>query len=128
VAQPDFINAAAIVSTALDAESLLQALLSIERRWGRVRDNEVRWGPRVLDLDLLLYGREIIDRPGLQVPHPHLHQRAFALTPLAEIAPDMWIPGRGTVTESLRSLMLAVEAERIAVPETMTSIETKQES
>ena len=92
-AQPDFINAVAMVDTELDARSLLDALLAIEREHGRVRVDGERWGPRSLDLDLLLYGDAVIDAPGLRVPHPHLHERAFALLPLLEIWPDVAIPG-----------------------------------
>ncbi|QIL20402.1 2-amino-4-hydroxy-6-hydroxymethyldihydropteridine diphosphokinase [Thermomonas sp. HDW16] len=95
--QPDFINAVALVETDLPARELLDALLTIERQFGRVRLDGERWGPRTLDLDLLLYGDVVIDEPGLRVPHPHLHERAFALLPLADIAPDMAIPGIGSV-------------------------------
>nr|WP_244663587.1 2-amino-4-hydroxy-6-hydroxymethyldihydropteridine diphosphokinase [Xanthomonas sp. A2111] len=97
--QPDFINAAALVSTALPAPDLLQALLALEARHGRQRLSGERWGPRTLDLDLLLYAQAVIDLPGLQVPHPFLHQRAFVLLPLAEIAADAVIPGHGTVRD-----------------------------
>ena len=97
VDQPDFINAAALVHTRLAPEVLLESLLRIEREAGRERGPESRWGPRVLDLDLLLYGGQVIDRPGLRVPHPHLHERAVALLPLAEIAPEAEIPGIGMV-------------------------------
>ncbi len=95
--QPDFINAVALVETALAPRDLLDGLLAIERAFGRVRLDGERWGPRTLDLDLLLYADEAIDEPGLRVPHPHLHERAFALLPLAEIAPDARIPGVGSV-------------------------------
>ena len=95
--QPDFINAVALVETSLDARDLLDALLAIERRFGRVRLEGERWGPRTLDLDLLLFGDAVIDQAGLQVPHPHLHERAFVLLPLAEIAPALQVPGRGPV-------------------------------
>ncbi len=94
-AQPDFINAAALLDTTLDARALLDALLDIERRFGRTRAADERWGPRTLDLDLLLYGDARIDAPGLRVPHPHLHERAFALLPLVEAWPDAAIPGLG---------------------------------
>ncbi|KAA8918931.1 2-amino-4-hydroxy-6-hydroxymethyldihydropteridine diphosphokinase [Xanthomonas sontii] len=97
--QPDFINAAALVSTTLPALDLLQALLDLEHRHGRQRLPGERWGPRTLDLDLLLYAEAVIDLPGLQVPHPFLHQRAFVLLPLAEIAADAVIPGHGTVRD-----------------------------
>ncbi|CTP82424.1 2-amino-4-hydroxy-6-hydroxymethyldihydropteridine diphosphokinase [Xanthomonas translucens pv. arrhenatheri] len=98
-AQPDFINAAAVLSTALPAPELLQALLALEARHGRQRTPGERWGPRTLDLDLLLYAEAVIDLPGLQVPHPYLHQRGFALLPLAEIAAEATIPGHGTVRD-----------------------------
>ena len=93
--QPDFINAAAVLETALSAEALLDALLDLETRFGRHRRD--RNGPRTLDLDLLLYNDSEIDQPRLTVPHPRLHLRAFVLCPLAEIAPDLTIPGRGSV-------------------------------
>jgi 2-amino-4-hydroxy-6-hydroxymethyldihydropteridine diphosphokinase len=84
--QPDFINAVVLLETTLDARALLDRLLAIERDFGRIRTSEDRWGPRTLDLDLLLFGDSVIDEPGLQVPHPHLHERAFALLPLGELA------------------------------------------
>ena len=93
--QPDFINAAAALDTALGAEALLDALLAIETRFGRHRRG--RNGPRTLDLDLLLHNDSQIDQPRLTVPHPRLHLRAFVLCPLAEIAPGLTIPGRGSV-------------------------------
>ena len=95
--QPDFINAVALVETGMPARELLDALLAIERSFGRVRLDGESWGPRTLDLDLLLFGDAVIDEPGLRVPHPHLHERAFALLPLAEIAPQLAIPGIGSV-------------------------------
>ncbi|WJI17127.1 2-amino-4-hydroxy-6-hydroxymethyldihydropteridine diphosphokinase [Pseudoxanthomonas winnipegensis] len=98
--QPDFVNAAARVTTTLPAPALLAALLEIERRFGRDRSREQRWGPRTLDLDLLLYGEAVIDVPGLQVPHPRLHERAFALVPLADVAPELRIAGHGSVREA----------------------------
>ena len=104
VAQPDYLNAAAVVETTLSAHALLQALLDIEQRAGRVRDVNQRWGPRILDLDVLLYGEQCIDAPGLCVPHPHLHERAFALLPLAEIAGALPFPGHGSVAEALQRI------------------------
>jgi len=95
--QPAFVNAAAAVSTALSPRELLAALLAIERAQGRVRDGE-RWGPRVIDLDILVYGDARIDEPGLHVPHPRLAERAFALLPLADLQPDLEIPGLGRVS------------------------------
>lgn len=105
-AQPDFVNAAAMLETTLAPQALLRAMLAIEREAGRDRreDGSDRWGPRTLDLDLLLYGQHCLDEPGLRLPHPHLHQRAFALLPLLEIAPDAQIPGIGPVRDALAQL------------------------
>jgi 2-amino-4-hydroxy-6-hydroxymethyldihydropteridine diphosphokinase len=96
---PLFLNGAAALETALSAQELLDRLLEIEQRFGRVR-TPGEHGPRTLDLDLLLYGDEAIDEPGLTVPHPRLHERRFVLEPLAELDPGLVIPGRGAV-ESL---------------------------
>ena len=93
--QPDFINAVAMLETGLAPEELLDALLDLEARFGRVRRD--RNGPRTLDLDLLLYNDIELDLPRLTLPHPRLHLRAFVLHPLAEIAPGLVIPGRGSV-------------------------------
>ncbi len=92
--QPDYVNAAAALDTRLPPPELLAALQAIERAHGRTRDG-VRWGPRTLDLDLLLYGDLESDDPRLTLPHPGLHRRAFVLYPLLEIAPGLAIPGRG---------------------------------
>jgi len=97
--QPDFINAAARLETSLSVRELLDALQAVEVRAGRVR--AIRNGPRILDLDLLLYGGRIIDEPGLVVPHPRLHERAFVLLPLADVAPELDVPGHGRVHELL---------------------------
>ena len=102
--QADFINGVAMLETTLDARELLDALLATERQFGRERDPAQRWGPRTLDLDLLLYADEVIDIPGLRLPHPHLHERAFALVPLLEIAPDILIPGFGPAQVALDGL------------------------
>ena len=102
--QPDFINAVVMLETRLGAPALLESLFVIERQHGRVREVEQRWGPRTLDLDLLLYGEAVIDEPGLHVPHPHLHERAFALLPLLEIAADVEIPGRGLARNAVSLL------------------------
>lgn len=111
--QPDFLNAVVELQTRMVARVLLDSLLEIERRFGRVRRPEDRWGPRVLDLDLLLYGDEVIDEDGLSLPHPRLHERAFVLVPLAEIAPALIVPGRGVV----KDLLAAVDATGIeAIP------------
>lgn len=101
--QPDFVNAVACVRTALSAQALLRALLAIESEMGRERRGR-RWGPRVIDLDLLLYGDDRVERPDLTVPHPRLHERAFVLVPLAELAPDRVVPGRGRVDALLGAL------------------------
>jgi 2-amino-4-hydroxy-6-hydroxymethyldihydropteridine diphosphokinase len=93
--QPDFINAVAQLETGLAPEELLDELLDLETRFGRVRRD--RNGPRTLDLDLLLYNDIELDLPRLTLPHPRLHLRAFVLHPLAEIAPGLVIPGRGSV-------------------------------
>ena len=103
--QPAFVNAAAAVSTALSPRELLSALLAIERAQGRVRDGE-RWGPRVIDLDILVYGDARIDEPGLHVPHPRLAERAFVLVPFSEIAPYIDIPGLGKVHELEERLLV----------------------
>lgn len=93
--QPDFINAVAQIETSLTPRALLDALLDIENLHGRRRGQPN--APRTLDLDLLLYGGLSLDQPGLQVPHPRLHQRGFVLVPLAEIAADAIVPGHGRV-------------------------------
>lgn len=90
--QPDFLNMAALIETALPPRALLALCLEIERGQGRERGE--RWGPRTLDIDILSYGEAIIDEPGLQLPHPRIAERAFVLAPLAEIAPGMLIEGR----------------------------------
>jgi len=101
--QPEFVNAVAALQTELAPRELLDALLAIEREAGRER-GATRWGPRVLDLDILVYGDLLIDEPGLHVPHPHLHERAFVLLPLAEIAPNLLIPGRGRAAPLARQI------------------------
>ena len=97
IEQPDFSNAAAGLLTRLDARALLAELQQIERRRGRQRDGS-RWGPRVIDLDLLAFGRQVIDAPGIRVPHSGIAQRNFVLLPLREIAPDLDIPGLGRIS------------------------------
>ena len=101
--QPRFLNGAAALETTLGPGALLEVLLGIERELGRVRDG-VRFGPRTIDLDLLLYDDETVDEPGLTVPHPRLHERRFALEPLAELDPALAIPGRGRVSDLLARL------------------------
>ena len=101
--QPRFLNGVAAVETGLGPRELLDRLLAVERSLGRTRDGP-RYGPRTLDLDLLLYGGEVVDEPGLRVPHPLLAERRFVLEPLAELAPDLVVPGAGRVEDLLSSL------------------------
>jgi 2-amino-4-hydroxy-6-hydroxymethyldihydropteridine diphosphokinase len=103
VEQPRFVNGVAAVETSLDPGELLTALLGIEHALGRIRD-ATRWGPRTIDLDLLLFGDEIVDEPGLRVPHSRLHERRFALEPLADLDPNVVIPGAGRVSDILTAL------------------------
>mgnify|MGYP001549950246 FL=1 len=95
--QPDYVNAVAAIDTLLSPEQLLEALQKIEQRLGRERDGE-KWGPRVIDLDLLLYGKKKISTDTLTVPHPGLHERDFVIIPLAEIAGNITIPGKGLLS------------------------------
>jgi len=104
--QPSYLNAVAELETALSARELLDRLLDVERELGRERVGP-RWGPRTIDLDLLLYGNQVIDEPGLRVPHPYLLERRFVLEPLAELIPAQRIPGNGTVSEALAGLQSA---------------------
>ena len=97
--QPDFVNAVAQIQTELAPRALLDALLAIERSLGRSRSHAN--APRTLDLDLLLYDSMVIDEPGLRVPHPRMHTRAFVLAPLAQIAPGIEIPGQGPIAPLL---------------------------
>ena len=96
VAQPDFVNAVAGMLTTLDAAAMLAELKALEERLGRERP-VVRWGPRRIDLDLLVHGTTRVDQPQLKVPHPGIAERAFVLAPLAEVAPDLDVPGAGRV-------------------------------
>jgi 2-amino-4-hydroxy-6-hydroxymethyldihydropteridine diphosphokinase len=109
--QPDFVNAVARLRTALAPEELLGHLLSIERAHGRMRSS--RNAPRTLDLDLLLYGAAVIDREGITVPHPRMHERGFVLAPLAEIDARATVPGRGEAAALLARVGLE-GVERIA--------------
>lgn len=106
VDQPRFLNAAAAVETELSPRELLERLLAIERRLGRTREGP-RFGPRSIDLDLLVYGDDQVAEPGLDVPHPRLHERLFALEPLAELDPELALPGRGPVAEIIAGLQSA---------------------
>ncbi|WP_082662071.1 2-amino-4-hydroxy-6-hydroxymethyldihydropteridine diphosphokinase [Terracidiphilus gabretensis] len=103
--QPRFVNAAVAVETDLSARELLDALLGIEREFGRDRAHAIPNGPRTLDLDILLYGQLLLREPGIEVPHPRLAERAFVLVPLSEIAPEVVVPGLNrSVKELLESL------------------------
>ncbi|HKW36721.1 MAG TPA: 2-amino-4-hydroxy-6-hydroxymethyldihydropteridine diphosphokinase [Burkholderiales bacterium] len=106
--QPDFVNAVAKIETALGARELLEELVTAEARFGRERP--FPGAPRTLDLDLLLYGERLIEEPGLVVPHPRMHERAFVLLPLAEVAPDVSIPRRGSV----KTLLAACRGQKIS--------------
>lgn len=105
--QPDFVNAVAAVETRLTPSALLEGLLAIERGHGRQRD--FRNAPRTLDLDIVLYGDLALDQPGLVIPHPRMHERAFVVVPLVEIAPEAAIPGRGRA----RDLLAGVDAASV---------------
>lgn len=105
--QPDFINAVTAFMTRLDGHALLGCLRALEEARGRTRTGE-HWGPRTLDLDLLVLGSVTLDEPDLRIPHPRIHERNFVLLPLAEIAPHMRVPGRGSV---LRLLAAVADSE-----------------
>jgi 2-amino-4-hydroxy-6-hydroxymethyldihydropteridine diphosphokinase len=102
--QPPFLNAVAALETELGPRALLERLLEVERKLGRTRDGP-RFGPRTIDLDLLLYGDRVIVEPGLVVPHPRMAERRFVLEPLAELDPDLAVPGQGRVSELLARLI-----------------------
>lgn len=102
--QDPFINAVVELQTRLAPTVLLDCLIEIEEKFGRVRSVDERWGPRTLDLDLLLFGEQIIQSPGLCIPHPHLHERGFVLVPLAQIAPNLDVPGQGRVADLLTGI------------------------
>jgi 2-amino-4-hydroxy-6-hydroxymethyldihydropteridine diphosphokinase len=112
--QPDYVNAVVAMDTLLSAENFLQELIRIEDLQGRVRDGE-EWGPRIIDLDLLMYGKQKINTPDLIVPHPGMHERDFVIIPLSELAGDVNVPGQGRLTalinkcenHSLRKLVTA---------------------
>ena len=108
VDQPQFLNGVVELETELPARDLLTRLLAIERELGRTRGDGPPLGSRTIDLDLLLYGDEIIAQAGLQVPHPRMHERRFVLEPLAEVAPDLVIPGHGPV----ETLLAELESQR----------------
>jgi 2-amino-4-hydroxy-6-hydroxymethyldihydropteridine diphosphokinase len=109
--QPDYINAVIALDTDLPPHTLLDALLRIESAFGRNRDGDGTVAPRPLDLDLLLYGETVMQSPTLTLPHPRMHQRAFVLLPLSEIAPTLTLPGHG----SLASLLEKTQGQRVAL-------------
>lgn len=113
--QPEFLNAVAELETALEPRELLLELQRIETLQGRVRDVARRWGPRTLDLDLLLFDHEILRDPDLIVPHPRMAQRAFVLVPLADLAPNVQVPAKGRV----RDLLLLVDRSGVRVAEAL---------
>ena len=108
--QPDFINAVVALDTRLGPRELLDELFALEARFGRVREpGSVKNAPRTLDLDLLLHGDSVLNDPTLILPHPRMHERAFVLAPLAEIAPNLIVPGRGPIAD----LLAACAGQRI---------------
>ncbi|MBI5344654.1 MAG: 2-amino-4-hydroxy-6-hydroxymethyldihydropteridine diphosphokinase [Deltaproteobacteria bacterium] len=108
VVQPPFVNCVVELSTDLPPEELLGFLKAVEFKRGRDLSNEERWGPRVIDLDIIFYGESVISQKGLVIPHPHAHERAFVLAPLCEIAPDFIHP---VLKERVSGLLLAVEGK-----------------
>lgn len=113
--QADFTNSVAEIATTLEPEALLQALQRIEAEMGRVRTDR-RWGPRVIDLDLLLLEERSIDLPDLTVPHPRMHQRAFVLIPLLELEPEAALPGHGRAQALLDALPAAERQSVVRLP------------
>jgi 2-amino-4-hydroxy-6-hydroxymethyldihydropteridine diphosphokinase len=108
--QPDFINAVVALDTRLGPRELLDELFALEARFGRIREpGSVKNAPRTLDLDLLLHGDAVLDDPALTLPHPRMHERAFVLAPLAEIAPNLTFPGHGPIAD----LLAACAGQRI---------------
>jgi len=102
--QPRFLNGAAALDTSLGPQALLDLLLAVERRLGRVREDVPAQGPRTLDLDLVLYENAEIEEPGMTIPHPRLHERRFVLEPLAELDPSLEVPGKGKIQTLLAEL------------------------
>jgi 2-amino-4-hydroxy-6-hydroxymethyldihydropteridine diphosphokinase len=113
--QPRFLNAVIALETDLEPHLLLNALLSIERLFGRDRAGSIQNGPRTLDLDILLYGDHILTEPSLEIPHPRLAERAFVLVPLAEIAPDLRIPPSGLTAARLLAKLIPASDPAAAV-------------
>jgi 2-amino-4-hydroxy-6-hydroxymethyldihydropteridine diphosphokinase len=105
-----FLNAAVVIESTLSARDLLDHLMRIEREHGRDRARETPYGPRTLDLDLLTFGDKQVDEPGLVVPHPRMHERLFVLVPLAEIAPELRIPGLDACVAELKQRLVSAGA------------------
>jgi 2-amino-4-hydroxy-6-hydroxymethyldihydropteridine diphosphokinase len=114
VPQPDFVNAVAAVLTQVDPRTLLDELLALEKALGRPAERE-RWGPRIIDLDLLVHGRERREEPGLSLPHRGIVERNFVLYPLCDLAPDLDVPGHGRVAE-LKERLAPLGLERLGDP------------
>ncbi len=113
IAQDDFLNAVAWLRTTLTSRELLDLLQGVERLFGRDREAEQRWGPRTLDLDLLLYGDQTINEPGLAVPHPRMTERLFVLAPLAELAPGLILPGHRASIDEICGNLAAKDEQRV---------------
>ena len=125
--QPEFVNGALVLATCLPAGALLRALLGIERTLGRTR--EVRWGPRTVDLDLILFGDVTLDEPDLVLPHPRMHERGFVLVPLAEVAGERRHPVRGlSVAELLRELGPTPDVELLNRPNWADTLQAGEET
>ena len=116
--QPDYVNAVAAIETELNPHALLEALLAIEAAQGRTRER-LRWRPRTLDLDVLVYGERVIRDHDLTVPHPRIRERAFVLRPLADVAPELAIPGVGCVARLLAGVS-ETDLRRVVSPMTDT--------
>jgi len=112
--QPDFLNQVIAVQTALDARALFERCQAVEAALGREREAGVRWGPRTIDVDLLLHGETVVRDADLELPHPRMHERAFVLVPLEEIAPGLIVPRRGPVRALLASLGETAGVRRVA--------------
>lgn len=110
--QPAYFNQVVAVETSIGARALWERCSAIEAALGRARDGEERWGPRYVDVDVLLYGDDVVDDPDLVVPHPRMHERAFVLVPLCEIAPDVVIPRYGVARDALAALSVDSPAVR----------------
>jgi 2-amino-4-hydroxy-6-hydroxymethyldihydropteridine diphosphokinase len=118
-AQPDYLNAAVQIQTTLSPRELLDTNLKIEAEHGRDRSKQEKWGPRLLDIDILLYGSQIIDEPGLRVPHPHMTERLFVLQPLGEIAPHAVHPATG---RAIHELLIQLEITSISDASDRTAV------